>query len=425
MEDHVTRQLLEAVERGEVSASTLVRRMTGHLMGSCPACREEICGFLADRDHRWACGELVARCLLEVLGRWREELDQMAARAQAELDELLELAPGERRGRIKRARKHFRNPCLAELLLDRTRERVVEEPVEAAELAELATLVALHLDLERFGLGLPMELAQRARAHRANALRLAGRLGEADELMTAVLERTPQVTERASRAEILGLAAALRRDQRRFAVALELLEGAEALYRGLPDLRLTARTLLHKAQVLREMGSPAEAVITVREAVRRIDADREPHLSLYVRHELAWALAEDGAYEEAAAVLDACAALVGRFPDPFIALRRRWVQGRIAHGLGDHREAEAAYEEVWERCLAEEDLHDAALASLDLARLYGEQGRLEEVRVLTEATIPVFRSRCVEREAVASAVLLGDAVRVGSGAGERTPRLRG
>lgn len=57
---------------------------------------------------------------------------------------------------------------------------------------------------------------------------------------------------------------------------------------------------------------------------------------------------------------------------------------------------------------------DAALASLDLARLYEDQGRLDDLQEQAESALPVLRSLDFHREATAAVGLL---VKAGSRAG--------
>ena len=52
---------------------------------------------------------------------------------------------------------------------------------------------------------------------------------------------------------------------------------------------------------------------------------------------------------------------------------------------------------------------DAALVSLDLAALLAGQGRTEELKVLAAEILPVFESREVHREAMASLLLFQQA----------------
>ena len=53
--------------------------------------------------------------------------------------------------------------------------------------------------------------------------------------------------------------------------------------------------------------------------------------------------------------------------------------------------------------------YDAALAALDLALLYADEGRSAEMRRLARAMAPVFRAQDVHREALAALLLFVEA----------------
>ncbi len=99
-----------------------------------------------------------------------------------------------------------------------------------------------------------------------------------------------------------------------------------------------------------------------------------------------------------------------RFPDPSTQNRRKWVQGKIARGLGQPAEAEALLLAARDGFLAAEVPYDTALVSLDLASLYAEQGRTVELKSVAEEIFPVFASRGIHREALAALLFLRQAI---------------
>jgi len=83
-------------------------------------------------------------------------------------------------------------------------------------------------------------------------------------------------------------------------------------------------------------------------------------------------------------------------------VRSIWLSGWIARGLGKLDEAERAFAETREEFVERGIGYDAALASLDLASVYAQQGRTAEMKELAEQMLPIFRSRDIHREANAA-----------------------
>ena len=83
-------------------------------------------------------------------------------------------------------------------------------------------------------------------------------------------------------------------------------------------------------------------------------------------------------------------------------LRLRWIEGKIAVALGHFTAGEGILRGVRKELLERDLGFDAALLSLDLARIYAEQGRSAEMLHLAEEMIPMFQSRDIHREAFAA-----------------------
>jgi hypothetical protein len=83
-------------------------------------------------------------------------------------------------------------------------------------------------------------------------------------------------------------------------------------------------------------------------------------------------------------------------------VRLRWVEARIAVGLGDSDSARAAFSDARQGFLDQGIAYDAALVSLELAVFLLQQGRTEEVRELAREMTPIFQSQEIHREALAA-----------------------
>jgi hypothetical protein len=92
-------------------------------------------------------------------------------------------------------------------------------------------------------------------------------------------------------------------------------------------------------------------------------------------------------------------------------IRREWLGGLVAAGIGRSEAAEAALISARDAFLDRKMGFDAAMVSMDLAAFYLRAGRVEEVRCLAEAMIPIFQAQDIHREALAALVLFQEAAR--------------
>lgn len=214
---------------------------------------------------------------------------------------------------------------------------------------------------------------------------------------------------------ILDLKAPLRSAQRRFAEAIDLLDRAVTLFlEGEPEQRdshLAGRSLISKAGVLIERGESENAIQVLKKANGLIDPARDPRLLVCVRHNLVDNLSKMGRHTEAADLLPNLRELAAAHGSSGDLLRLRWVEGRIAAGLGDLHQARTLLTEVRQTFLADGNPYEAALATLDLAIPDLQEGRIAEVRELVDEMVTVFRDHDVPRESLAALLLFQEAAR--------------
>lgn len=409
-DEHVTRDLLMAVLEGHAESSDLLRRLLTHLVDLCPRCRSELQVFLETEPPELELpapeAPRIPPAFWTAVHEERQHRDSvLVPAAREELQTLLHHSREEREDLIRHSEEKFRNPVLVQLLLDRYWEQVTVDAEEAHHLAYLALEVAERLPSERYGCWLRQDLALRSRACVANALRAAGELKSADQHMSEVLQILEESPEPLLRAEIYSFAASLRKDQRRFDEAEDLLNQALELYRQVNDLPKAASVLINRANLRYHQGRPREASEIFHQALTLIDRNEHPRLFLHIEHNLALCLCDIEEYGKARQRLDGHKDLSHRHSDAYFQLRRRWLQGRIALGLGELNEAEAILRKSRDD-FADQDLgYDAALVNLDLALLYTEQGRTRDVRRLSEEMLPIFQSQDVHREAMAALLI--------------------
>ncbi|HXO18473.1 MAG TPA: hypothetical protein VOA87_00960 [Thermoanaerobaculia bacterium] len=347
--------------------------------------------------------DLAAR--VSALCREREASRPLAGRLSA-------LPAGERRAAI-RSRDGFRSWSLCELLIDDCHELLYAETAGAEETSDLALMVAEELDESYYGSQLVSDLRARAWAAVGEVRRTTSDLRGADEAFALAEAFLAVGTGDALEAARLGeLQASLRRDQRRTAEAHRLLDKVIAVYRQHRDLHLLGRAFVHKGRIHGVANDFAAAVLWLRKGLGLLDPRRERGLALSAKHSMMLYLAEGGRQQEAWLLLKASLPEFRELGGELLTLRLRWLEGKIRLALGHREEAEALLIEARRGFVAQEIGFDAALVSLDLARLYAGLGHAAEMRRLAAETLPIFRSRDLHREAIAALIVFQQAVQM-------------
>lgn len=315
-----------------------------------------------------------------------------------------------------RAHRRFVSWGLCELLCRESKRLTVIDPARAIEAAELAVVISdLLKEKEIEAEESPRHLYQLrgyAWAHDGNARRVAGDLRNADESF-AIADAWWEAGE-STVGDVLGyepmildLKASLRIAQRRFDEAFSTLDRLVAVHTNgrrpeHQDRHLAGRALVFKGVVFAEMGEPENAIAVLQEAEELVDAQRDPRLFLCLRHNLLLCLASIEDYQRAQRMLPQIAALCRQLGNPIDLLRLRWVEGRIAAGLGQMAAAVAIFQDVRQAFARHGIAYDAALVSLELTALYAQQGATAEVKELSLEIAGIFQVQEVPREALAA-----------------------
>ncbi|HEX5719409.1 MAG TPA: hypothetical protein VF179_24830 [Thermoanaerobaculia bacterium] len=201
---------------------------------------------------------------------------------------------------------------------------------------------------------------------------------------------------------LLDLEASLCRDERRFEDALERLREA------LPLSRNRARILTKMGTVLAIMGDYEGAV----EALLETEPLRhtEPRLWYQHRFNLSVLHTHLQRYSEAAGLVDQVREVAAGLGDRIFLIRLKWLDGRLAAGLGRTPEALRLLEEARGEFAARNMWFDVALALLETAALLLDEGKTAEVRALTPILAEAFESNDIRREALAALQLFQEAV---------------
>jgi tetratricopeptide (TPR) repeat protein len=388
--DHPSLEALAKWLTGDLPYEDLLK-LVEHFVTRCPPCHSQYKELLR---------------LKREVEHWDERVAVFEGQQAPELFDQLSDLPFDEQLSMVLDDESFQTWGFCQLLLKKSLEAAFEDPARAVNLADLAVKVSQHLD-DAYDPHWVLDLRAKAYAYLGNARRVLGELRSAESafrdaqgFLAKSMTGNIQIE-----AEVLELKATLKRDQRSFSEALNLLDHAHALHEESSDLHRMGRTLISKAKVLEENGDLQAAIDLLPHALDLVDAEREPRFVVYGRYNLICCLTTVGRHEEAAQLLPAVRDLFARIARPLDLVRLRWAEGRIATGLGDRNLAEAAFREVQREFFARHMAYDAALVSLDLGILYAHAGRTQELKQLAVELMPIFESRDVHREALATLVM--------------------
>jgi tetratricopeptide (TPR) repeat protein len=310
--------------------------------------------------------------------------------------------PVERHSFIVRNCPRFHTWGFCELLLHRSQEQNFQNPTAGENLALLAIEALDHLDPSSYGSGSLEDLRARAWSHVANSRRIRADLRGAEEAFELAFSFLKLGTgDLMEKALLLDLKASLLTKQHRLPAALGLLRRAIAIFLEVGDTHRAGRALVSMSSIHSIAGEPERAITLLHRALKLIDSAREPRLVLVAWHNLIEDLTETGQFMEAQKLLVKARPLYRKFT-PWLQNFKAFLEGKIARGLGQAEQAEALFLSARNGFLAEGIIYEMAIVSLETASLYAEQGRMAELKRLSEEMIPIFSSRQIHREALAA-----------------------
>jgi tetratricopeptide (TPR) repeat protein len=386
-----------------------------HLL-RCPDCRDRLRSLLHARPNAladrvvqsglWQTSPAGYDPALERASRSLRSLEATYDRERTEAPGLYaELAqhPIERRTLLVVNRPRFHTWGFCEYLLQQSQEQNFQDPALGESLALLALEVLDHLDAPWYGPESLEDLRARAWSHVANSRRVKADLRGSEQAFALAFASLRRGTrEPMEKALLLDLKASLLTKQRRFSRALGFLRRSVAIFREVGETHRAGRALVKMSSVHSVAGEPEKGISLLYRALELIDPAREPRLILVAWHNLIDDLAEIGHFMEAQKLLVKIRPLYQRFAQPWTRNPRKWIEGKIALGLGQREQAETLFLVAHDGFLAEGAAYDTALVSLDLASLYAEQGRMAELKRVAEQMVPIFSSRQIHREALAA-----------------------
>lgn len=271
------------------------------------------------------------------------------------------------------------------------------------EAAEVACTVALGLDRNVYGPAKRHDTCALAWAELANAYRTADDLAAAERFLDDASDHLGRGSgDLGLAARVAEIAASLACDQRRFVMAHELVDLACHYYRQVGDLHMAGRALITKGHYASCEELPEEALPLMLQGFQLLDPARDPELTASVLQNTIHCAAAAGQHRDAQMLLWQ-ARLHRLLPEDGINRIRLWrTEGTIWSGLGQLERAENAFREAKEGFESHGLWLQAALAGLELAKVWLRQGREQEVLPLAGELVETFCDMEIRREAVAA-----------------------
>ncbi|HWM90428.1 MAG TPA: hypothetical protein VN493_06640 [Thermoanaerobaculia bacterium] len=413
MTEHPPSQWLTDFMLGRLAPDE-TRLVIFHLLHGCRACQEEIAP-LAEAMFRPGRGEVppldtdndyddpVGRTFAKVLG-WKQNRDRERHEGELKASQLL-------CGRALPAEPGFWTWGLCEVLLEKSWNLRHDNPGEMLRLADLAREGADQLDPDEHGREATFDLRARAWGEYANACRVADDLVQAERAIGEALElRKKGSGSELIRARLAELTAGILCHQRRFPAAFQALDLACSIHRHNGDLQSAARVLVKRGIYTGRSGDPEQGLQILAQALQQIGEEGDPKLRFLVLHNILLFRVERGEFRSANLQLFEMRPLYASHAGSVDLVKLRGIEGKIAAGLGELDRAERAFQYVREEFEKRGQVYHAATIGLELAMIWLQQGRTDEIKALVTNILEVFRSRYVARESIAALLMLRDAL---------------
>jgi tetratricopeptide (TPR) repeat protein len=378
------------------------RAVVAHLLHGCPRC----CKTAA----RLAAGLLLPPLKEVVDGNWQYDyaLDLAWEAFSTNFEEQLHLLE---HPYLSGARTPQEAHQRLEQELQRSYQYRHSDPAKMLFHARRATWILEDLEPEDYPPGAFDDLCARVSAEVGNAYRVAGHFDNAKVCLDFALESMERRKSgnQLLLARILDLQASLFRAQRNYPRCFENLGQVYRIYHEAGDLHLAGRALIKTGIAKGAANEPEQAVALLRRGIAWIEPTRDTELLVQSFHSLVSFTVAAGRFEEGQALLDEHRAQLYGQNEPLNVLKVRWIEGRIAAGLAHVVEAETAFQDV-RTGFAKHLLPDqAAVATLDLARVWVGQGRVPEIAELVAESVKIFEGLGIRREAIAALLVLQEA----------------
>lgn len=335
---------------------------------------------------------------------------QAAVKERAEapflLSELLEHRP-ERWELLVRNSERFQNLPLCRLLLQRGYRDTFNAPRQGERVGLLALGMIDALDPAWYGERMLADVRARCWMVIGNARRVASDLegaGEAFRTASALLREGSG--DPVEKAQLMTYKACLRRAQRRLDEAVGLFRRAISIFLTAQEKQRAAEAIAGLALTEQYRGEPEKAGRLLRTAMDLLDPREDPDLYLALCFNRLLFLVDAGRPLEARRLLERSPSGLVHPADEARRLRLRWLEARIALGLGGWSRGRALLIQVRKGFIRRQNGYNAAVATLELAALCHRLGRPWRAGLLARQAGLLFASLGIERETLAAFLVL-------------------
>ena len=338
--------------------------------------------------------DVTDRCA--VIARERRE----AAGLLAELRAL----PEEPRRRAIRRERRYSSWHLSALAIDGARFEALEAPEQAEELLEIGFDVLGRLSSRQASPSLLADLAVRSWAEAGHLCRLRGDLAAAEVALDAARTSARQGSgDLLEAARVFEVEAALRRDLGRFREAAAAADKAIAIYRSCDEPEGLGRACVERGRTQALSGDLEGAARSLRSGLANLWDPRDRSATLAAHLSLIGVLLESERHRpEARFLLETLRPeLLARDGD-LLSAQYCWLDGCLFAALGNRAEAEGRLLEARAGFARAHRSVELALATLDLAVVLGEGGRIAELRVAVAEIPPLLAASALPEKALAA-----------------------
>lgn len=294
-----------------------------------------------------------------------------------------------------------------EVLLELSFAERYRNPGKMLDLAQKAADIAKHAERRAHGFTHVEDLRARALAELANACRVNLLFEKArDTFDKAWAAWRSGSRDQRIEARLCDLEASYASSRRVLPVAFHWLGLARELYQTLGETHLVGRNLISQGINTHYDGREAEAVVLLREGLASIDRARDPQLFSQGQVNLLHALTDNGEYQAAAKFLLESSLRQELAGDVANTARLGWIEGKILAGLGRHRRAIREMERARDTFLERQEVYDAALLGLELARVWLGLGEWAKVQALARESRDVLVRLGIPTAATTAVVIL-------------------
>lgn len=334
----------------------------------------------------------------------RDSLPAQAPPLQELLDELSQ-HPRRRQIQVVRGSGAYHRPDLVRRLIELSLQSLHSDARAVRHYAQLAQEAADRLPAT--GSAERADLRASARGYHGNALRILGRLREADAILREAEALLPQGSgDRRLLAALLRQRATLLSHQRKFAEAVARVSEARRIYRELREQENEGLCLLKEAIYRGYAGEAETALQLIFASMRQIE--RDPELARQAVQAAARFSIDVGRPDLGLALLLESTNLfdgAGRL----VRLRRIWLAGELGHALGRLEAAESDLLQAGQGFARAGMPYEVALISLEVGLIYTKRGQVRELVALAAKMVPIFKALRVRRETLAALLLLENA----------------